>query len=112
MLVLLLGLPCVLHSQGMSELDLQGFSKKGPVGTGTVKNPFSASRSSAEDLLPEDLFLTGVAIGEGRSFALISGSIVREGDAIAGLKVRTISKDRVILQKLDKIHTLYLDGGM
>lgn len=106
-------LPFTAYPKGMSELDIGGFEKKKDLGQiGAAKSPFTPARPSPQDLLAEDLFLTGIAIGTGRSYALISGHILTEGDKIAGLRVRSISRGKVVLQHLDRVQTLYLEGGL
>lgn len=106
-------IPADCFSQSMSELDMGGFEKRDKdAPSSTVKSPFMPARPSPKDMLVEDLYLTGIAIGGGRDYALISGQILTEGDSIAGLRVKTIARDRVILQHLDKVHTLHLEGGI
>lgn len=106
-------MPVGAFAQSMSELDIKGFDKKqDEVRVDRAKSPFSPVTPSPEDLMIEDLYLTGVAVGDGRSYALISGFIVTEGDSVAGLKVRSISRNKVVLQHLDKVHTLHLQGGL
>lgn len=117
MFIIMLTLYCALvsasaFSQGMSELDVKGFNRSNDISElGGTKNPFAPTRSSPQDMILEDLYLSGVALGSGRNFALISGYTVREGDSVAGLRVKAIYKDRVVLQDLDKVHTLYIEGG-
>jgi hypothetical protein len=101
------------HAGAVSELDVKGFEKETKA-AGTVeqiKNPFTPSRPSPQDLAPEDIYLTGVVIGDGNRYALINGYIFTEGEEVAGLTIKSISGDRVVLQHLDKIQTLYLGGG-
>lgn len=109
----ILAIPFFARSQSMSELNLGGFEKKKEmVETGAVKSPFAPARQSSKDMIPEDLFLAGVAVGRERSYALISGHILSVGDPIAGLIVKSIDRGRVTLQQLDKVYTLYLEGGL
>lgn len=105
--------PSIVSSEGLSELDMSGFEKKdGSAGATTVKSPFVPAKPAPGELMAEDLYLTGVAIGSGGSYALISGYILSEGDYIAGLRVRSITMDKVVLQHLDQIHTLNIEGGL
>lgn len=100
------------HSQSMSELNVKVFEEKVEIGkTSGIKNPFAHERGSPQDMSVEDLYLTGIVVGGGGNFALVNGYTFREGDRIAGLVVKSISSDKVVLQKLDRIHTLYLGGG-
>lgn len=114
--VFLLGLFFCFASfgQGLSELNLQTFEKKSVTqpGSEAVKNPFSAGRTSPKDMILEDLFLNGVVIGGSENYALVSGHVLKVGDSIAGLRVRSIDSGKVVLQELDQIYTLYFDGGM
>lgn len=106
-------LPSAAYPQAMSEINVDGFEKKAESGsTGMVKSPFTPAQPSPRDMLVEDLYLTGIAIGAGKSYALVSGHILTEGDSIAGLRVKSITKGKVVLQHLDKVHTLYLEGGL
>ena len=113
LIVALIGVSGVALAQSMSELNLKGFDKeKTPQETsGTSKSPFSQARVSPKDMNPEDLYLSGIAIGSRKRYALITGHILQEGDLVAGLRVKTININRVVLQHLDKVHTLHLEGG-
>lgn len=106
-------IPFICFAGTMSELNIQTFEKEKIISEGGIgSSPFAPAKPSPQELLVEDLFLTGVAIGGGRNYALISGYILQEGDAIAGLRVKQIMHKKVVLQHLDRIHTLYLEGGM
>ena len=101
-----------LFAAGLSELNITEFERDKDVRTdGTPSNPFAESHPSPEDMMVEDLFLNGVVVGNGRRYALISGHILTLGDTVAGLRVRSISGKKVVLQDLDRVHTLYLEGG-
>jgi len=112
-IVMLMGFSGVVLAQSMSELNLKGFDKESKTQetSGSSKSPFSQARISPKDMNPEDLYLSGVAIGSGKRYALISGHVLQEGDSVAGLRVKSINLNRVVLQHLDKVHTLNLEGG-
>lgn len=114
MTICLLSVYCgTVGAQSMSELNIKSFDeKKTSAGTESIKNPFIPGKASPQDLSVENLYLTGIAIGDGKKFALINGFVFSIGDRLAGLTIRSISEDSVVLQQLDKIHTLRLDGGL
>jgi len=112
-LLLFVLMPASLFSESMSELNIDTFEKQVKTSqTAALKNPFAPDRPAPSELSSEDLYLTGIAVGSGGQFALINGFIFSEGDAIAGLRIRAITKNKVVLQHLDRVHTLYLNGGL
>lgn len=52
--------------------------------------------------------VTGIVWGDGRSRAVINDFVVQEGDEIAGAKVMSIQRDRVVLLKDGQEHVLKL----
>lgn len=114
LVILIMVFPLFVLAQGMSELNIKDFEKKTTAVTDSdvVKSPFMPAKPVARDLAIEDLFLNGVAIGPTNSYALINGIALTIGDSIAGLRVKSIDKKKVVLQQLDKFHTLYIEGGM
>lgn len=113
LLVAALGFMAEAQAASFSELHeglFQSLSKSGtPAGW---KDPFASGASSAEDLVIEDLQLMGVVVGLDKSFALISGFVVEKGDIIAGFKVHAISRENVVLKRLDEIFVLSMGGGI
>ena len=110
--ILIVALSSLLFAQGMSELNVREFQKETKVTeTGAIRNPFVAKQPLLHDLTVEDLFLNGVVVGPGKSYALINGHALGLGESIAGLRVKSIGKSKVILQHLDRFHILYLEGG-
>lgn len=100
-------------AESISELDITGFeSETGTSKSSAVKNPFTPDRPTPQEMPLEDLYLTGVAVGSGKSYALINGFVFSVGDKLGGLIVRAITKKKVILQRLDRVHILYLEGGL
>ena len=108
-----IGFAARAQAASFSELNeglFQSLSKGGtPAGW---KDPFSAGASSAQDLVIEDLQLMGVVVSPEKSYALISGFVVEKGDLIAGFKVHTISRENVVLKRLDEVYVLSMGGGL
>lgn len=104
--------PSLLCAQTMSELNLKEFDKEPFDLDIKQQNPFAPTRTFSHDLTEEDLFLTGTAVGTYDSYALISGHVVKEGGSIAGLTVKSIGRNQVVLQHLDRVIKLNLAGGM
>jgi len=112
-LIVILLVSSNLFAETMSELDIKSFEDQiSTSGTSPLKNPFTPERASVGSLTVEDLYLTGVAIGGGKSYALINGYIFKMGDNVAGLEIKSISTKKVVLQRLDRVHTLYVNGGL
>lgn len=117
LLVMIVILPAFLllsgavRAQALSDLDTSQFESlsKGEEQRAPT-SPFTGGVSTAEDLTLEDLVLTGIAMNENRSYALISGYLVQRGDHIAGFKVESIEKDRVILRRADEVYVLTMGG--
>lgn len=114
LIFLVLGVvPYATLAGSMSELDIEEFEKQTEMGkTEGAKNPFAPGKPSPEALSVDDLYLTGVAVGGSGNYALISGYVFMEGDTVAGLTVKAITPEKVVLQRLDKLHTLYIGGGL
>ncbi|GEM_PF-6026449 len=97
----------------LSDLNVPAFQKEtAPVGGPAVESPFVPKEVGKEELLVQDLRLTGIAIGASSGFALISGNVVQLNDQLAGYHVRQIATDHVVLQHLDKRVVLRLQGGL
>lgn len=100
-----------LFAQPLSDLDIAAFEN---LSKGEAKraptSPFAPSVSNAEDLTLEDLVLTGITMNESRAYALISGYLVQRGDRIAGFKVDSIEKGRVVLRRMDEVYVLTMGG--
>lgn len=98
-------------AQSLSDLNVSAFEN---LSKGEEKrvptSPFAPGTSTAEDLTLEDLVLTGIAMNESRTYALISGYLVQRGDRIAGFKVDAIEKGRVILRRMDEVYVLTMGG--
>ena len=111
-LLVVLGGMAQAHADSFSEVNtglFQSLSRSGtPAGW---KDPFAAGASSAQDLVIEDLQLMDVTIGQTKSYALVSGFVVEKGDIIAGFKVHSIGRERVVLKRLDEIYVLNMGGG-
>lgn len=104
-----------LWAQSLSDLDWEGFERQSEgFKVQPHTDPFASGVVAADDLSVEDLQLTGIAYSgkSGKSYALISGYLVRPGDRIAGYRVDKIEKDRVRLKRLDEMFILSLGGGM
>ena len=74
-------------------------------------NPFVEGAASTDDLVIEDLQLMGIAIGRDRAYAIVNGLVIEEGDSIAGFKVASITRNEVLLKRLDEIFVLSLGAG-
>lgn len=97
------------HASSLSELNTKGFNDRAKPAVRSTENPFLKQNVSPEDLLVEDLNLTGIIYGSNEAYALISGNTVKEGDVIAGFKVKSIEKDHVVLRQLDQVKILRLE---
>ena len=102
------------RAQSLSDLNWEGFKKDaGGPEVQTHTDPFASGVSAAEDLMVEDLQLTGIVYNSpSDSYALISGYLVRPGDLIAGYRVDAVEKDRVRLKRLEDVFILVLGGGI
>lgn len=100
------------YANPLSELNIQDFEKRSKESAPTLESPFVPKQTAKEEILVEDLKLSGVAIGDGESFALVSGNVLQLGDRIAGYRVKQISRDGVVLQRLDKRLVLRMEGSV
>lgn len=111
----ILSFACLLISAGwvfassLSELNTKGFQDRAAPVVKSSESPFIRQNISSEELLVEDLNLTGIAYRQDGAFALISGYVVKEGDDIAGYKVKGIERDHVVLRQLDQVKVLRLE---
>lgn len=105
----LLSLPAAIFAESLSDLDLRTFQEKAAPPSEGVKSPFAAQKPLPSDLLVEDLRLSGVVYNSKDSFALVNGYILKEGDEIAGYKVKLIEHDHLVLRQLDQVHILRLE---
>lgn len=99
-------------ADSLSDLNMQDFTQKKTTTVTPTRSPFIPQHGGKEDLLVQDLRLTGIAIREGKAYALVSGSIVSEGDRLGGYRVGTIERSRVILRKLDETVVLRMEGAL
>lgn len=101
-------------AQSLSDMDLSTFEQQTSAEVGQAHtDPFASGVSTAEDLVVEDLQLTGIVYrSEAEAYALISGYLVRPGDRIAGYRIDTIEKDRVKLRRFGEVIVLALGGGI
>jgi Tfp pilus assembly protein PilP len=106
------GIATPLRARILSDMTLETF-RKGEVAPEEegVESPFVPKKEVQEDVVVEDLKLSGIAIGDAESFALIGGHAVRVGDRLGGFRVRQIGKDHVVLQRLDRRVILRFEGG-
>lgn len=103
----------VANARNLSDLNRESFEgDKAEEPTDAGESPFVPKSKTKEELTIDDLILTGVAVGQQESFALISGVMVRVGERVAGHRVRQIGLDHVVLQQLDKRVILRLQGGL
>jgi hypothetical protein len=107
-----LGLSATGFAESLSDLNLQDFTQKKVTTVTPTRSPFIPQRGGKEDLLVQDLRLTGIAYAEGAAFALVSGAIVRVGDRLGGYRVSTIERSRIILRKLDETVVLRMEGAL
>jgi hypothetical protein len=98
-----------VSASSLSELNTKGFQDRAVPVAKSSENPFVRQNISSEELLIEDLNLTGIVYRSDDSFALISGYVVKEGDDIAGYKVKGIERDHVVLRQLDQVKVLRLE---
>ncbi len=97
----------------LSDLDMETFQRQAEkFQERTISNPFSSGVSTAEDLTIEDLILTGIVLNKKQQYALISGYLVSSGDNIAGYRVDSIEKNKVVLRRLDVVFVLSMEGGV
>lgn len=113
LLVVAIGFMADAQAASFSDINeglFQSLSKGGtPAGW---KDPFATGMSTAQELVIEDLQLMGVVMGVDKSYALISGFVVEKGDFIAGFKLHAISRENVVLKRLDEIYVLSMGGGL
>ena len=115
-LALVYGLWSIVHgvawAESLSDLNMQGFEQKKVQSVTPMRSPFVPQQVGKEELLVQDLRLSGVAYTQGESYALISGSIVRVGDRMGGYRVSIIERMRVVLRKLDETVVLRMEGAL
>ncbi len=110
-LCLLLGVSA--FARNLSDINREAFEgEKAEEPAEGVESPFVPKSKTKESLTVEDLILTGVAVGERDSYALISGVLVRVGERVAGYRIRQIGLDHVVLQQLEKRVVLRLQGRL
>jgi len=93
----------------LSDLNVSGFQGRTKSSTASASNPFLKKGVSPSDMMVEDLTLTGIVYNPHEAYALISGYIVREGDDIAGFKIKVVERDHVVLRQLDQVKILRLE---
>ena len=96
-------------ASSLSELNTKGFQERSTPPIRAAENPFLKRNISPEDLIAEDLNLTGIIYNTSNAYALISGYILQEGDEIAGYKIKLIERDHVVLRQLDQVKVLKLE---
>jgi len=96
-------------ASSLSELNTKGFQDRTAPAVKTSENPFIKQNISTEDLVVEDLHLTGIIYNPSESYALISGFVLKEDEGIAGYKVKVIERDHVVLRQLDLVKVLRLE---
>ena len=115
-LALVYGLWSIVHgvawAESLSDLNMQGFEQKKVQSVTPMRSPFVPQQVGKEELLVQDLRLSGVAYTQGESYALISGSIVRVGDRMGGYRVSIIERMRVVLRKLDETAELRMERAL
>ncbi|MBI4367433.1 MAG: hypothetical protein HY543_11490 [Deltaproteobacteria bacterium] len=112
LLLLLLG-SVSAQAESLSDLNMQQFQEKKEAQTvAPARSPFMPQRVGKEELLVQDLRLTGVAYSEAESYALVSGTLVQVGDRLGGYRVTVIERTRVVLRKLDETVILKLEGAL
>jgi hypothetical protein len=93
----------------LSDLNMKAFQNRTAPTTTASENPFLKKNLSPSDLMVEDLTLTGIVYRPDEAFALVSGYIVKEGEDIAGYRVKLIEADHIVLKQLDQIKILRLE---
>ncbi len=96
-------------ADSLSELNTKAFQDRVSPPVRASENPFLKQNVTPQDLLVEDLNLTGIIYEPGMARALISGYIVKEGDNIAGFKVKSIERNHVVLRQMDQVKILRLE---
>lgn len=96
-------------AESLSELDTKGFQDKSALQSSGAKNPFVPQKASLQDLMVEDLHLGGIIYNQDEAYALVSGYVIKEGDEIAGYKVKAIERDHIVLRQLDQVRILQLE---
>ncbi len=99
----------VAFAASLSELNMKGFQDRAAPTVRASENPFMKQNVSPDDMMVEDLHLSGIIYSPGDAYALISGYAVQEGGNIAGYKVKVIERDHVILKQLDQMKVLKLE---
>lgn len=102
----------IVFAESLSDLNVQDFTQKKEKTVAPARNPFVPARTEKEQMLVQDLRLSGVAYAEGEAYALVSGSIVRVGDRLGGYRVSVIERERVVLRKLDESVILKMEGAL
>lgn len=108
-LILIIFFSAELFAAPLSDLNVKGFKERTAPSVSVEKNPFVPRKPLPQDMIVEDLHLTGIIYDPYESYALISGYAVKEGDEVAGYKVKVIERDHVVLRQLDQVHILKLE---
>lgn len=112
LILFVIGWSYAAQADSLSDLNMQDFSQRKVQTVNPSKSPFVPQRTAKEELLVQDLRLSGVAYSEGEAYALVSGTVVRVGDHLAGYRVGAIERTRVVLRKLDETVVLQMEGAM
>ena len=99
----------VAFAASLSELNMKGFQDRVAPTVKASENPFIRQNVSPDEMMVEDLHLSGIIYSPGSAYALISGYSVEEGEQIAGFKVKLIERDHVVLKQLDQVKILKLE---
>lgn len=97
------------YASSLSDRNIKGFQERVSPPIRAAENPFLKQNVSPQDLLAEDLHLSGIVHNANEAYALISGYMVKEGEDIAGFRVKVVEKDHVVLRQLDQVKVLRLE---
>jgi len=98
-----------MGENSLSDLNTSGFQGRTRPSSISTENPFLKKGVSPSELMMEDLTLTGIVYHPDEAYALISGYVIREGDDIAGYKVKVVERDHIVLRQLDQVKILKIE---
>lgn len=102
----------VAAATSLSDLNREAFDDGDSPQQPDSESPFVPKPAAKSELSVQDLNLTGIVSSADKSYALISGNVVTQGERVAGYRIAVIGPDFVVLKNLDKQVTLRLRGGL
>ncbi|MBI2343424.1 MAG: hypothetical protein HYV02_03680 [Deltaproteobacteria bacterium] len=98
--------------RALSERNEPSFQAAGSETESASDNPFLLRETEKAAVDVKALRLTGIAVSDDASYALVNGRMVHIGDRVGGYRVRQIGLDHLLLQQLDERIIVKLGEGV